>query len=229
MAASLTGMLLGILLGVRHGLEPDHLAAISVLSSEKPDARRGALLGAWWGLGHTAALLAVGLVLAALRAEMPPRLSDFFELAVAGMLIVLGVRAIARALREGGVGPVSLHDHEGTRHMHAGAAAHVHVGPWTLAKRPLAVGILHGLAGSGALTALVVADLPSTVTRVLFIALFGAGSIVGMATLSGIAGWPLARIGRRPVAARIVAAMTGAVSTGLGVLWGWPLVGRLLA
>jgi hypothetical protein len=89
------------------------------------------------------------------------------------------------------------------------------------------VGILHGLAGSGALTALVLASLPTTAARLWYVALFGVGSIAGMALLSGLAGWPLARLGRRPGAARILSGATGAFSIVLAVLWGWPLLDRL--
>src|SRR5262245_61637888 len=167
-------------MGMRHALDPDHLAAVSVLAADAPSARRGALLGALWGIGHAAALLGTGLVLAALAAELPAALGDAFELAVAVMLIVLGGRAVARAARATGDGPMRLHAHARLAHRHAGPSAHVHVARRTLALRPLAVGVVHGLAGSGALTALVLARLPSPHMRFAYLALFSAGSIVGM-------------------------------------------------
>src|SRR5262249_47437234 len=141
-----------------------------------------------WGLGHAAALLGVGVVLAALAAQLPAALGDVFELAVAAMLIGLGARAIHRALRAGADGPPRLHAHAGVSHDHAGPRAHVHLARRTLALRPLVVGVVHGLAGSGALTALVLARLPSTRLRFTYMALFSAGSIVGMCALSGLAG-----------------------------------------
>ena len=164
MTASFVGLLLGVAMGARHALDPDHLAAVSVLAADAPGARRGALLGAMWGIGHAAALLGTGLVLAALAAELPPALCDAFELAVAVMLIVLGGRAIARAfLRRPDRRPVDACTRtRGVAHRHPGPAAHVHVAQRTLALRPLVVGVVHGLAGSGALTALVLARLPST-------------------------------------------------------------------
>lgn len=229
MNSSLLGMLLGIALGARHALEPDHLAVVSVLVSERPGARRGALLGAMWGAGHTLALVGVGLVLALWSASMPGRLADSFEFGVSVMLVVLGLRALRRAARDGLRGPSLAHRHADTTHSHPAAASHMHVGHWTLAMRPLLVGIVHGLAGSGALTALVVAQLPSTGARSMFIVLFGLGSVVGMMALSGLAGWPLARLAQRPMAARALCAATGALSAGLGVAWGLPLVGRILS
>jgi ABC-type nickel/cobalt efflux system permease component RcnA len=225
----LTVYLLGILLGMRHAFEPDHLTAVSTLVGEERGVRRAATLGALWGLGHTAALLAVAAVLASLHARLPDRLSDLFELAVAFMLIGLGARAVRRAIREGRAGHISRHTHGGLMHEHAGPHAHVHIRGWTFARRSLLVGIVHGLAGSGSLTALVLANLPSASSRLAYVALFGAGSIAGMAALSGLAGWPLSRLGRRPRVLTTLTACTGLVSMGLGLGWGWPLVLRLAA
>ncbi len=219
---------LGSLLGMRHALEPDHLAAMSTLVTGERNRYKAALLGACWGLGHTLTLVAVGAVLVLLRAEMPARLSDAFELCVALMLVALGVRAIYLAARQGPAGPVHAHQHGRVAHVHPGATAHVHIGAWTLARRPLLVGAVHGLAGSGALTALVLATLPSTSARLTYMAVFGLGSTLGMAALSGLLGWPLARLGSHRTLARAVSLAVGCVSTTLGVVWGYPLLGRLL-
>src|SRR5258707_10256714 len=85
---------LGSLLGMRHALEPDHLAAVSTLVSGERSSRKAVLLGLWWGIGHTSSLVIVGALLVTLRAEMPSRIADVFEFGVALMLIGLGVRAI---------------------------------------------------------------------------------------------------------------------------------------
>ncbi len=219
---------LGSLLGMRHALEPDHLAAMSTLVTGERSSYKAALLGACWGLGHTFALVAVGAVLVFLRAEMPARLADAFELSVALMLVALGVRAICLAARQGPAGPVHAHQHGRVAHVHTGATAHVHIGTWTLARRPLLVGAVHGLAGSGALTALVLATLPSTSARLTYMAVFGLGSTLGMAALSGLLGWPLARMGSHRTLARAVSLAVGCVSTTIGLAWGYPLLGRLL-
>jgi ABC-type nickel/cobalt efflux system permease component RcnA len=226
---ALAGWAVGLLLGMRHALEPDHLAAVSTLVSEERSPRRGFVLGALWGAGHTLALLGAGLALAVLEARISERLADLFELGVALMLIALGARALHRALRLGREGHAAPHAHDGLVHHHSGPAAHVHVGRWTLAARPLLVGLVHGLAGSGALTALVLAGLHSTSARLVYIALFGVGSAMGMALLSGAAGWPLARMGRNPAASRGLTAVAGLASFALGVFWGWPLVARMLS
>ena len=225
----LTGSSLGSLLGMRHALEPDHLAAVSTLVSQERSSYKAALLGVCWGLGHTASLIVVGLALIVLRAEMPAALADIFELLVACMLVGLGLRAIALAARQGPRGPSHVHRHGGgIVHRHAAVEPHVHIGHWTLARRPLIVGAIHGLAGSGALTALVLTTLPSTAARLTYMALFGLGSTIGMAALSGLLGWPIARFGANDTFKRAISFTIGAMSTGLGLVWGYPLVVRLL-
>src|SRR5437867_7468873 len=218
---------LGSLLGMRHALEPDHLAAVSTLVTGERSSYKAAFLGVCWGLGHTLTLVAVGAVLVILRAEMPARASDAFEFSVALMLVGLGLRAIYLAARQGPAGPAHVHHHGSRVHVHPGAPAHIHIGAWTLARRPLFVGAIHGLAGSGALTALVVTTLPSTTARLTYMALFGLGSTIGMAALSGVLGWPLARVGTHRAVARGISFTVGCVSTVLGVAWGYPLVAKI--
>ena len=208
---------LGSLLGMRHALEPDHLAAVSTLVTTERTGYKAALLGLCWGLGHTLSLIAVGTALVILREEMPARVSDLFELCVAVMLIGLGLRAIYLAARQGPAGAVHAHHHGGRLHVHRGVPAHIHIGAWTLARRPLLIGAVHGLAGSVALTALVVATLPSTAARLTYMTLFGLGSTLGMAALSGLLGWPLARVGGHRTFARAVSLVVGFVSTMLGL------------
>jgi hypothetical protein len=218
---------LGSLLGMRHALEPDHLAAVSTLVTGERGGVRAAWLGACWGVGHTLTLVVAGAALVLLRAEMPAAAADAFEFLVAVMLVGLGVRAIYRAAREGPDGPAYPHQHGGLVHIHPGVTAHVHIGRWTLARRPLLIGAVHGLAGSGALTALVLATLPSTAARLAYIALFGLGSTVGMAALSGLLGWPLGRMAKHRALARGISLTVGCISTALGVWWGYPLVDKL--
>jgi high-affinity nickel-transport protein len=225
----ITVWLLGVVLGMRHALEPDHLAAVSTLISDERSRFRGVLLGASWGLGHTLSLFAVGCALAVLQVELPQRVGDGFELGVALMLIFLGVRAIRRSFQRGADGAVVAHRHGATTHSHAASVGHVHLGRWAMATRPLIIGLVHGLAGSGALTALVVAELPTTGARLLYIALFGLGSVLGMAVLSGLLTWPLSALGRSSRVFRALSALTGALSFVLGILWGYPLVGAVLA
>lgn len=228
MTASLGGLLLGLLVGLRHAFEPDHLAAISNLVLETRSARRGALLGAIWGLGHTLALVLVGIVLMVAGTALPVTIAAVFECGVAAMLVILGVRGIAGALREGASGERRRHRHGALEHEHALGAAHVHLGRATFAWRPLAIGLVHGLAGSGALTALVFAELPDTTLRIAYITLFGAGSIAGMGFASGLAGASIGAFGGAQLQRRLALA-AGTVSIIVGILWGIPFVQALTA
>jgi hypothetical protein len=218
----------GSLLGMRHALEPDHVAAVSTLVSRERSGLKAALLGMCWGLGHTVTLLVVGAALVALRTEMPAFVSDLFECLVAVMLIALGIRAILQAALHGAEGPLHIHRHGHLVHSHNGVSSHVHIGTWTLARRPLIVGAIHGLAGSGALTALVLTTLPTTSARIAYMALFGVGSTLGMAVLSGLLGWPLARLGTHHTITRGIPFVVGCLSLALGLFWGYSAAARLL-
>jgi hypothetical protein len=143
-----------------------------------------------------------------------------FEFCVVLMLVGFGVRAIYQGAWGRLAGPTHSHASRGTSEP-------VHSRRWTLARRPLIVGAVHGLAGSGALTALVVATLPSMVTRLSYLALFGIGSTLGMTVLSGILGWPIARVGGHHATVRNLSLVVGCVSTVLGLFWGYPLIVRL--
>jgi len=210
----------GSVLGLRHALEPDHLAAVSTLMTGERSSAKAARLGACWGVGHTLTLLAAGALLVLFQADMPSIASDIFELGVVLLLVAFGMRAMY--LGASGRAGRPTHSHANRRTSPSTAD-----GRWTIARRPLIVGAVHGLAGSGALTALVVATLPSTVTRLSYLLLFGIGTTAGMAVLSGVLGWPLARIGGHRTTVGALSLAVGSVSTALGVLWGYPIVGRL--
>lgn len=221
--------LVGLALGMRHALEPDHLAAVSTLASaEHGGMRAGLRLGVFWGLGHSLSLLAVGGTLALLGAQMPAQLGVFFELAVAAMIVTLGLRAMMKALKEGRAGNEHTHVHGALTHTHTAPSEHLHLSRWTLATRPLLIGLMHGLAGSGALTALVLAELPTAAERLSYIVLFGSGSVVGMSLLTGLAGVPMMKIARTPRLAAALLMVIGVFSTGVGAWWGWTALQPLL-
>jgi nitrile hydratase accessory protein len=211
---------LGSLLGMQHAFEPDHLAAVATLMTGERTSAKAAWLGACWGLGHTLTLLAAGAALVVFRAEMPLQATMAFELGVVLMLVGFGARAIYLAAC--GAMPRRTHTH-----AKSPTSRFVDVDRWTLA-RPLLVGAVHGLAGSGALTALVVATLPSTTTRLGYLALFGIGSTLGMVALSGLLGWQIARMGSDRAVVRTFSLAVGCMSTVLGLFWGYPFLSRWL-
>ncbi len=202
---------LGMLLGMRHALEPDHLAAVSTLMTGERSSVRAAWLGAWWGLGHTLTLLIAGAVLVTLQTEMPATVARILQSCVVLLLVGFGIRALYQAACPAPAGPTHSH-------RPPGALARWRVDRRTLA-RPFLVGAVHGLAGSGALVAMIVTTLPSTTARLGYLLMFGGGSTVAMAMLSGLLGWPLARFGGNRLFVRTVALVVGAVSTALGVVW----------
>ncbi len=203
---------LGLAQGMRHALEPDHLAAVTALASEGHTAKRTLRFAALWGAGHASMLFLVGGLLYWNRAEMPASLGAALELCVAVMLMVLGVRAIVRAARIGSA------QHTGAL-PHA-AHSHVHVAGRPFALLPFGVGLLHGLAGSGALAALVLAMQPELSTGVALLAVYSLGTMLGMSLLAGLLGRPLQRLVSTPRAHRLLLLTAGALSVVIGIAWG---------
>lgn len=179
---------IGGLLGFRHAFEPDHLAAVSTLAT-RPAGRlwSAARLGLIWGLGHTVTLGAVALLIIALGVRLPDKFWPAAELLVAGLLVLLGCVVIWRYVR--GRWHMHAHAHPAVGphfhlHSHAGDPSHGHAHVTVDARRSLGFGIAHGLAGSGAIAALLVAAVPDTMSRLAYYAAFSAGTIVGMLGVS---------------------------------------------
>jgi high-affinity nickel-transport protein len=213
------GYLFGLGQGVRHALEPDHLAAVSTVVATQRSVRASVFFAICWGLGHCLMLLAVGGPLFLARRQVPAPFGLVFELAVAAMLVSLGLRGLwyARASLGGrGFG--------GHRAPHVGAKKiPPSVGPSVgRGLRPLAIGVVHGLAGSGALTILVASNYRSALAGLLFIAVYGLGATMGMALLAGAVGLPFARVMQTRFGPTVLLGATGILSLVLGLLWGWP-------
>jgi hypothetical protein len=192
-------------LGLRHASDPDHLVAVSSLvAADGGDARGAARLGAWWGLGHAAALLALGIPLIAFKSELPAWLESGAEKAIGLVIILLAARVIWKWVRG---------DFRAGRHSHAlapggreaatsgGAHRHLHHGvagdhPHRTVRTPaqaMGIGVLHGLAGTGAVVVLLLAALPSQLEASLALAVFAPMSIVSMALCTTAFAWLLTR------------------------------------
>jgi ABC-type nickel/cobalt efflux system permease component RcnA len=205
MDSSITAALsLGFILGLRHALDPDHLVAVSTIVSEHKSVARSSLVGSFWGLGHTTSLLAISVVILWLRASIPEHIAQWMEIPVALMLIGLGVTTTLRAMRERGW---QIHSHT---HIHDEAApphAHIHIHTngehihrhrlFRLGRRPFLVGMVHGVAGSAALTLAVLTTIPSVALGLVYIAVFGIGSVGGMLLMSALIGLPFAVTAKR--------------------------------
>ncbi len=191
-SGGLAGILgFGFLLGLRHALDADHLVAVGTMLSGRAGAREAAMISGMWGLGHTVALLIAGSAVVLLRPRIPPFVSPILETCVAAMILGLGLNLLLTARRRGGV---RIHGH---RHSHGVVEhwhPHVHFGdepepgpaghhPIRAARRPFLVGMMHGLAGSASLVMLVLAELRSPLTGMIYLGVFGIGSMIGMVTL----------------------------------------------
>lgn len=207
------GLTLGVLLGVKHAAEPDHLAAISTMVSRTRDPRRSAALGALWGLGHCVALVVFGGALVLTGTLVPPAAGACLELVVSVMLLVLGARSIARASRGC------------SSERSSTAGCDVRRTTWA-SRRAVAVGLVHGLAGTGMLTALALSQLPTAEFQVVYIALYGIGAAGGMTIVSGLAGASLSHRWARQFD-RALDAAAGTASVICGVVWAAGILGEL--
>jgi hypothetical protein len=192
-------LLLGFLIGMRHALDADHLAAVAALATSSRSVEHAVKQGVVWGLGHTLTLFLFGSAVVVLDVVLPEPLLQGLELAVGVMLVILGADVTRRMISD----PVPFHEDGTTQihaHRHPGEAqpdaryhghshAHVHMQEFPI--RALVVGVVHGMAGSGALILLTLNTVESLPLALLYMLLFGIGSIVGMALLSVIIALPL--------------------------------------
>jgi ABC-type nickel/cobalt efflux system permease component RcnA len=217
---------LGFVLGLRHALDPDHLAAVSTLVSDERSLWCSSLVGASWGLGHTLSLVGFGSAIAVFRLTITPRWSNWLEFAVGCMLVVLGLN-VFRKLGQSPPVHAHRHEHDGVvhshLHFHLGESSHAH-GHHTLrlGGRPFVVGIVHGLAGTAAVTLMVVAAIPSLALALGYLVIFGLGTVGGMVLMSVLMSLPLALAAGRFVRfERFVRLAAGLASFGFGIFLGW--------
>lgn len=218
----------GFVVGLLHSMDADHLAAVSTLVSERRSLLSSSLIGGWWGLGHTLALLLAGTVVILLQIQISPRLEQALEFGVALMLIGLGANVLY-SLYQGGRLHARVHTHGAHQHLHPHLHSPVsntepppltpthHGFRW--GARPLLIGMVHGLAGSAGLFLLGVAAIQSVAGKFAYIAVFGVGSIGGMMLMSSILSLPAYLVvARYAHAYRAVRLVAGCFSFGFG-LW----------
>ena len=229
-AAPLAIALLGLVLGMRHATDPDHVIAVTTILSRERRLAVAARIGVVWGLGHTITVLMVGAAIIVFKIAIPARLGLAMEFAVAVVLILLGLGAAASLVRKGATRmrggssqPDELlvhahaHTHDGATHVHP----HVHAGdheddndaihrdhripadalPSFAARRPMlrsfAVGLVHGLAGSAAIALLVLSAIPDPLWATLYLAIFCAGTVIGMGLITTAIATPFMVASRR--------------------------------
>lgn len=192
-------LFIGFLIGMRHALEADHIAAVATLVSTTNSHKTAIKHGAVWGIGHTLALFAFGSIVILSDAIIPENMAATLEFAVGIMLIILGVDVIRKMLRD----KVHFHAHRHSnhqQHFHAHKHQHEkkhypenhqHSHQKTFPLKTLFIGLMHGMAGSAALIALTLKSIDTPLMGLMYMLLFGLGSIIGMAALSIIIAIPL--------------------------------------
>ena len=182
-----------LLLGLKHSLDTDHLIAVSTIISEKPAGKMSAIKGAIWGLGHTTTLFVAGVIVLFFKLNIPAKLEDFLEMTVGFVLIYLGL-SLALRIKKNKI-HFHAHNHGGRNHLHAHSHKeasdhnHLHKSFW--------VGIVHGLAGSATLMLIVLSSAKTPIIGIIFILIFGLGSMIGMAAFGYLASIPLKFAGER--------------------------------
>jgi hypothetical protein len=236
-------VMLGFFLGMRHATDPDHVIAVSTIVSRQSTIRSAMLIGSVWGVGHMLTILIVGGGIILFDVAIPPRVGLAMELAVALMLVLLGILNLTGMMRwiqdtlAVAADPRS-HGHGHGDHFHSrlhrrGLRRHGHgedqtpqawldqhlawLGPYQTV-RPLVVGVVHGLAASSAVALLVLATIPNPVWATVYLLLFGVGTIAGMMLTTAAIGAPFAYTATHLVEVnRYLGLASGLLSLGFGL------------
>ena len=215
---------LGFLIGIQHALEADHVAAVASLATRNRSVKNTVRQGVSWGLGHALTLFLFGGLVVVMDTVVPEHFAQGLELAVGFMLVLLGLDVLRRLIRE----RIHFHSHRHgeTLHFHAhshesgkdhDSDPHQHEHPGQFPLRALLVGIMHGMAGSAALIILALNSVTSIAQGLGYIAMFGVGSILGMAVLAVVISLPLRYTSRNLTWAHNgLKATVGLVTIGLG-------------
>ena len=185
-------LLIGFAFGLYHAVEADHLAAVSAIVSEHKNVLTASIIGGFWGVGHTISLFVVGALVIFVKLQISESVEGYLEGIVGVMLVLLGLNAIRKVFSAESI-HAHAHSHDGHEHTHL----HIHedekaeTSHHRFAPRSVLVGMVHGLAGSAGLMLLVLPTISSPIVALVYIAIFGVGSIAGMMAMSLLMGLPL--------------------------------------
>jgi sulfite exporter TauE/SafE len=221
MEVSLLSILaLGFVLGIKHAIEPDHVIAVSTLASQTKKLWRSSLAGVFWGIGHTATLFIIGIILLAMKGEIPEKWAMSLEFLVGIMLVYLGITTILSFKN------IHLHEHEhdGDLHKHVhshdnGDHHHKHQHKNVSYLKSMFIGLIHGLAGSGAMVLLTMSTVNTAWEGAVYILIFGAGTIVGMLFFTTIIGIPFVFSAKKLNLNKKLTQLTGVISTVFGIYY----------
>lgn len=195
---------LGFILGIRHAMEPDHVIAVSTIASQSKKLWQASLAGVFWGIGHTATLFILGIILIIMKNEITEKWSLSLEFLVGIMLVYLGITSMLSIRKK----QKQHHDHHLAHHASSGKRYSYY--------KSLFIGTIHGLAGSAAMVLLTMSTVQSVWQGALYIMIFGLGTIVGMLICTTIIGIPFILSVKRVVTGRALILVTGIISTAFG-------------
>lgn len=218
----LTILSLGFVLGIKHAIEPDHVIAVSTIASQSKQLFRSTLAGVFWGIGHTATLFVFGVVLIIMKGEIPQKWAMSLEFIVGIMLVYLGIKTVLSFKN------IHLHRHkhdeeEQHKHLHS----HVHIGDHDHKHKhnkfsylnSMLIGLVHGLAGSGAMVLLTMSTVSGIWDAAIYILIFGAGTVIGMLFFTTIIGIPFVLSSKKISLNRTLTQLTGLISIVFGIYY----------
>jgi sulfite exporter TauE/SafE len=192
---------LGFMLGIKHALEPDHIIGVSTIASQSKKLWKSALAGVFWGIGHTATLLTIGMGLIFLKSDIPEKWAMSLEFLVGIMLVYFGISAIYSYKKRLGKPEPHNHSHKFSY------------------GKSLFMGFIHGLAGSAAMILLTMSTVDSPMQGALFILVFGAGTVISMLFFTTIIGIPFVVSASKMNINKPLIQLTGVISTGFGIYY----------
>lgn len=212
---------LGFILGIKHAIEPDHVIAVSTIASQSKKLFRSSLAGVFWGIGHTATLFLIGIILIAMKGEIPEKWAMSLEFLVGIMLVYLGVTTILSFKN------IHLHQHEYNSelhkhvhsHDHSGSHLHNHQHKKVSYVKSMMIGFVHGLAGSGAMVLLTMSTVKTAWEGAIYILIFGVGTVAGMLIFTTIIGIPFVFSAKKINLNKTFTQVTGVISTAFGIYY----------
>jgi sulfite exporter TauE/SafE len=196
---------LGFVLGIKHAIEPDHVIAVSTIATQSKKLWRSSLAGVFWGIGHTATLFIIGIILIFMKGEIPEKWAMSLEFLVGIMLVYLGITTI-QSFKKRSIQKHGNHDHP---HQQKNISY----------TKSMLIGLVHGLAGSGAMVLLTMSTVSSAWEGAIYILIFGAGTVIGMLFFTTIIGIPFVFTAKKFSVNKTLTQITGGISTVFGIYY----------
>ena len=212
---------MGFILGIKHAIEPDHVIAVSTIASQSKKLWHSSLAGVFWGVGHTLTLFVVGIMVILFKGQISEKWAMSLEFLVGIMLVYLGVKTIFSFKKI----HLHQHKHDGDDHKHvhthqnSGEHDHKHQHKKVTYLKSMFIGLIHGLAGSGAMILLTVSTVKSMAEAAIYILIFGAGTVIGMLFFTTIIGIPFVLSKKNKTISGRLGIVTGVISTIFGAYY----------